>query len=92
MSVVAEIILLCQKSDVGQAVYLRGFNVMKAYGDVVVKCNILVNICTTRSVCVLGNSCLGSRLWLPRTEYRGVVSRLVIQGFLPHADYGSWRV
>jgi hypothetical protein len=42
VSFVAEIILLFQKSqDIRQAVYPCGFHVMKAYGGVVVKCNVL---------------------------------------------------
>jgi len=42
ISFVTAIILLFQKSqDIRQAVYPRGFHVMKAYGGVVVKCNVL---------------------------------------------------
>jgi hypothetical protein len=42
ISFVAEMILLFQKSqDIRQAVYPRGFHIMKAYGGVVVKCYVL---------------------------------------------------
>lgn len=41
ISFVAEMLLLSEKSDIRQAVYPRGFHVIKAYGVVVVKCNVL---------------------------------------------------
>jgi hypothetical protein len=42
MSIVAKMILVCQKSHiVRQAVYPSGLHVKKAYGVVVVKCDVL---------------------------------------------------